>query len=148
MGKCHIHQWKVYKIDEASWFSQWNPIGDLENFLKNFEAIWFLPSVHTERSILRSVVIFVETLRNILNTVRAPLQAAACIFFYPISKDHLCTVIFGLMYGLYSRAASNQERPMMARVRYARTMSKTLPSISTGLSIVSHNAVSLIKFIM
>ena len=25
---------------------------------------------------------------------------------------------FGLMYGLYSRAASNQERPMMARVRY------------------------------
>ena len=37
--------------------------------------------------------------------------------FYPISKDHLCTVTFGLMYGLYSRAASNQERPMMARVR-------------------------------
>ena len=25
---------------------------------------------------------------------------------------------FGPMYGLYSRAASNQERPMMARVRY------------------------------
>ena len=25
---------------------------------------------------------------------------------------------FGLMYCLYSRAASNQERPMMARVRY------------------------------
>ena len=36
---------------------------------------------------------------------------------YPISKDHLCTVTFGLMYGLYSRASSNQERPMMARVR-------------------------------
>ena len=34
-------------------------------------------------------------------------------FFYPISKDHLCTVTFGLMYGLYSRAASNQERLMM-----------------------------------
>ena len=26
--------------------------------------------------------------------------------------------MYGLMYGLYSRAASNQERPMMARVRY------------------------------
>ena len=25
---------------------------------------------------------------------------------------------FGLIYGLYSRAASNQERPMMAGVRY------------------------------
>ena len=38
-------------------------------------------------------------------------------FFDPISKDHLYTVTFGLIYGLYSRAASNQERPMMARVR-------------------------------
>ena len=38
--------------------------------------------------------------------------------FYPISKEQLCTVTFGLMYGLYSRAASNQERPMEARVRY------------------------------
>ena len=40
------------------------------------------------------------------------------IFFYPIYKDHLCTVSLCLMYGLYSRAASNQERPMKARVRY------------------------------
>ena len=40
--------------------------------------------------------------------------------FYPITKYHLCTVTFGLMYGLYSRAASNQERPMMARVRYIK----------------------------
>ena len=44
--------------------------------------------------------------------------------FYPISKDHffvfkeVFSEIFVLMYGLYSRAASNQERPMMARVRY------------------------------
>jgi hypothetical protein len=53
-------------------------------------------------------------------TVRTPLLAAACILFYPISKDHLCTVTFGLMYGLYSRAASNQERPMMARVWYMK----------------------------
>ena len=25
--------------------------------------------------------------------------------FYPISKDHICIVTFGLLYGLYSRAA-------------------------------------------
>ena len=30
--------------------------------------------------------------------------------FYPIFKDHLCTVKFGLMYGLYSRAAYDGER--------------------------------------
>ena len=46
--------------------------------------------------------------------------------FYPILKDHFFVFkeIFlensVLMYGLYSRAASNQERPMMARVRYLR----------------------------
>ena len=44
--------------------------------------------------------------------------------FYPISKDHFFVFkeVFSknsvLMYGLYSRAASNQERLMMARVRY------------------------------
>ena len=59
-----------------------------------------------------------DAIKQILNTVRAPLYAAACIRFYPISKDHLYTVTFGRMYGLYSRAASNQERPKMVRVRY------------------------------
>ena len=44
--------------------------------------------------------------------------------FYPISKDHFFVFkeVFSEnsapMYGLYSRAASNQERLMMARVRY------------------------------
>ena len=37
--------------------------------------------------------------------------------FYPISKDHLCTVTFGLMYGLYSRAASNQEWHTVSKYR-------------------------------
>ncbi len=43
--------------------------------------------------------------------------------FYPISKDHFFVFkeVFSensvLMYGLYSRAACNQERLMMARVR-------------------------------
>ena len=44
--------------------------------------------------------------------------------FYPIFKDHffvfkeVFSENFVFMYGLYSRAASNQERLMMARVRY------------------------------
>ena len=44
--------------------------------------------------------------------------------FYPISKDYFFVFkeVFSensvLMYGLYSRAASNQEQLMMARVRY------------------------------
>ena len=43
--------------------------------------------------------------------------------FYPL-EVHLFTVTFGLMYGLYSRAASNQERPMMARVRQLKSVSQ------------------------
>ena len=38
--------------------------------------------------------------------------------FYPLFEVHLCTVTFGLMYGLSLRAACNQERPMMTHVRY------------------------------
>ena len=40
--------------------------------------------------------------------------------FYPISKDHFFVFKENsvLMYGLYSRTACNQERLMMARVRY------------------------------
>ena len=52
--------------------------------------------------------------------------------FYPISKGHLCTVTFGLMYDLYSRAASNQERPMMARLRYV--LCSVFLLSSTGLT--------------
>ena len=46
--------------------------------------------------------------------------------FYPISKDHFFVFkeVFSenyvLMYGLYSKAAFNQERLMMARVRYIK----------------------------
>ena len=35
--------------------------------------------------------------------------------FYPLFEVHLCTVTFGLMYGYYSRAVSNQERVIVAR---------------------------------
>ena len=38
--------------------------------------------------------------------------------FYPLFEVHLCTVTFGLMYGQYSKAVSNQERVIMARVWY------------------------------
>ena len=40
------------------------------------------------------------------------------------------------MYGLYSRAASNQERPMMARVRYMKTLSLIWFGFFTYLSKV------------
>ena len=51
---------------------------------------------------------------------RAIISRGLCIF-YPISKDHFLGGFSEnsvLMYGLYSRATSNQERLMMARVRY------------------------------
>ena len=38
--------------------------------------------------------------------------------FYPLFEVHLCTVTFGLMFGYYSRAVSNQERVIVARVQY------------------------------
>ena len=50
--------------------------------------------------------------------------------FYPIFKDHFFVFkeVFSdnslLMYGLYSRVACNQERLMMAHVRYATTFLK------------------------
>jgi hypothetical protein len=53
--------------------------------------------------------------------------------FYLISKDHL--FVFkeffsensALMYGFYLRAASNQERLMMARVRYMSDQAGIFP---------------------
>ena len=63
--------------------------------------------------------------------------------FYPISKGHFFVFkeVFsqnsGLMYGLYSRAASNQERPMMARVRYSKKSTKFY-EISTLLLFTVH----------
>ena len=40
--------------------------------------------------------------------------------FYPLFVVHLCTVIFGLMYGWYSRLVSNQEQVIVAHVGYIR----------------------------
>ena len=45
--------------------------------------------------------------------------------FYPLFEVHLCTVTFGLMYGYYSRAVSNQERVIVARVRYLKNGHKS-----------------------
>ena len=44
------------------------------------------------------------------------------------------------MYGLYSRAASNQERPMMARVRYIKKnrIKEKIGYLSSYLSISQH----------
>ena len=38
--------------------------------------------------------------------------------FYLLFEVYLCTVTFGLMYGQFSRAVSNQERVTVARVWY------------------------------
>ena len=63
--------------------------------------------------------------------MRAILSRGLFIF-YPISKDHFFVFkeVFSensvLMYGLYSRAACNQERLMMARVRYSKESNFTL----------------------
>ena len=38
--------------------------------------------------------------------------------FYLIFEVHLCTMTFGLIYGYSSRAVSNQERVIVARVWY------------------------------
>ena len=48
---------------------------------------------------------------------KRPIISRDLYTFYPLFEVHLCTVTFGLMYGLYSRAASNQEQLMMARVQ-------------------------------
>ena len=59
--------------------------------------------------------------------------------FYPISKDHFFVYkeVFSensvLMYGLYSRAASNQERLMMARVRYITFLGLTTDMVEIFL---------------
>ena len=38
--------------------------------------------------------------------------------FYPLFEVHLCTVTFGLKYGQYSRAVSNQEWVIVVRLWY------------------------------
>ena len=40
--------------------------------------------------------------------------------FYLISKDHLCTVTFGLMYSLYSRAAYDGTRTVNASPQFKK----------------------------
>ena len=69
--------------------------------------------------------LFIEQMKaknNITYRTRAIISRGLYIF-YPIFKDQffvfkeVFSEIFVLMYGLYSRAACNQERLMMARVR-------------------------------
>ena len=73
-----------------------------------------------------SLLLFISNiyyLQEINYRTRAIISRGLYIF-YPIFKDHFFVFkeVFSensvLMYGLYSRAASNQERLMMARVRY------------------------------
>ena len=55
---------------------------------------------------------------NFIYCTRAIIITRGLYTFYPHFEVHLCTVIFGLMYGYYSRVASNQERIIVVRVRY------------------------------
>ena len=71
------------------------------------------------------VIFFLSQNRQDSYTYRtSAIISRGLYIFYPISKDHFFVFkeVFSensvLMYGLYSRAACNQERLMMARVRY------------------------------
>ena len=65
---------------------------------------------------------------NLVYRTRAIISRGLYIF-YPIFKDHFFVFTeffsenFVLMYGLYSWAVCNQERLMMARVRYIVSLS-------------------------
>ena len=65
----------------------------------------------------------IQYLREKIYRTRA-IKSRGLYIFYPISKDHFFVLkeVFSeysvLMYGLYLRAASNQEQLTMARVRY------------------------------
>ena len=53
--------------------------------------------------------------------------------FYPLFEVYLCTVTIGLMYGYYSRAVSNQERVIVACVRYLNLDFQGTPLVETFL---------------
>ena len=84
------------------------PVGKQEWHKKDQMLRWLMLKFMVSKKATKNCEIFTVNL----------IWFSASIVFYPISKDHLCTVTFGLMYGLYSRTASNQERPLMVRVRY------------------------------
>ena len=71
----------------------------------------------------RPLTTYIQGLLVILVYRTRAIISRGLYVFYPISKDHffvfkeVFSENFVLMYGLYSRAASNQERLMMARLR-------------------------------
>ena len=65
--------------------------------------------------------------------------------FYPLFEVHLCTVTFGLMYGYYSRAVYNQERVIVARVRYINIIVNLGIFILASGKIWHHNIIFLVK---
>ena len=52
--------------------------------------------------------------------------------FYPLFEVHLCSMTFGFMYGQYSRAVSNQEPVIVARVRYVRFYCPNIYTVIPG----------------
>ena len=57
-----------------------------------------------------------ESIELQVNYRTCPIITRGLYTFYPLFEVHLCTVTFGFMYGWYSRAVSNQERVIVARV--------------------------------
>ena len=72
----------------------------------------------------RFVCIFNQSISKVYRYRTRAIISRGLYIFYPIFNDHFFVFkeVFSenyvLMYGLYSRAACNQERLMMARVRY------------------------------
>ena len=65
--------------------------------------------------------------------------------FYPLFEVHLCTVNFGLMYGQYSRAVSNQEWVIVARVR--QTQMSVLQVCITACQFLGSSYLISLRFV-
>ena len=87
-----------------------------------------------------NVLLSILTLLNKINYRTRAIISRGLYIFYPIFKDHFFVFkeVFSensvLMYGLYSRAACNQERLMMARVRYVVSFSKQTKNLERYLT--------------
>ena len=94
--------WKLQQSNSQKWQDQ-------SNF--DPEACWVEKTLNIVKSMYRTRAIITCSLYT----------------FYPPFQVNLCTVVFGLMYGKYSIAGSNQEQVIVARVRYSKNSQKKFP---------------------
>ena len=95
--------WKLQQSNSQKWQDQ-------SNF--DPEACWVEKTLNIVKSMYRTRAIITCSLYT----------------FYPPFQVNLCTVVFGLMYGKYSIAGSNQEQVIVARVRYSKNSQKKFPN--------------------